>query len=69
MIYLHNSSQPAFLQVAGTVPFQCLPDFRAGAVTACSDGLHVLRDLWIISGRAEEHQEARMIFLAEYFPK
>lgn len=54
MIYLHNLSQPAFLQVAVTVPFQYLPDFRAGAMAACSDGLQVLRDLWTISGRAEE---------------
>lgn len=70
MIYLHNLSQPAFLQVAVTVPFQYLPDFRAGAMAACSDGLQVLRDLWTISGRAEEQQEVRMIFfLKEYFPK
>lgn len=62
MIYLHNLSQPAFLQVAVTVPFQCLPDFRAGAMTACSDGLQMLRNLWTTSGRAEEQQEVRMIF-------
>lgn len=57
MIYLHDSSQPAFVQVVGTVPLQCLPDFVGGAMTACSDGLHVLRDLWTISGRAQEQQE------------
>lgn len=69
MIYLHNLSQPAFLQVAATVPFQYLPDFRAGAMAACSDGLQVLRDLWTISGRAEEQQEVRMIFFKRILSK
>lgn len=69
MIYLHNFSQLGFVQVAGIVPFQCLPDFKAGAMTACSDGLHALKDLWTIKGRVEEQQEVRMIFLEESYPK